>query len=89
MTHSPFVHTAYFAGSFDVLHTLPLTSFCVQEKQSAVLKLLAANGAPAPTSSGNVVVVAGEMRSAFLFMQHATLSAKTSQIKVAAVGLVG
>ena len=65
------------------------TSFCVQEKQSAVLKLLAANGAPAPTSSGNVVVVAGEMRSAFLFMQHATLSAKTSQIKVAAVGLVG
>ena len=66
-----------------------LTSFCVQEKQSAVLKLLAANGAPAPTSSGNMVVVAGEMRSAFLFMQHATLSAKTSQSKVAAVGLVG
>lgn len=30
-----------------------------EEKQSAVLKLLAANGAPAPTSSGNVVVVAG------------------------------
>ena len=61
---------------------------CVQEKQSAVLKLLTADGAPAPTSSDNVVVVAGERRSAFLFMQLATLSAKNSQLKVAAVGLV-
>ena len=61
---------------------------CVQEKQSAVLKLLAANGAPAPTSSGNVVVVAGERRSAFLFMQLTTLSAKNSQLEVTAVRLL-
>ena len=63
---------------------------CVQEKQSAVLKLLAANGAPAPTSSGNVVVVAGERQSAFLFMQLTILSAEHSQLEVTAVSfLVG
>ncbi len=51
---------------------------CVQEKQSALLKLLAANGAPAPTSSGSVIVVAGERRLALWFMQLATLQFKVT-----------
>ena len=47
---------------------MKLTVLCFkQEKQSAVLKLLTANGAPSQdSSSGNVVLVAGKRQQAFL-----------------------
>jgi len=46
---------------------------CVQEKQSAVLKLLAANGATALNSGADVVVVAGERQCGYLLLQLAAL----------------